>query len=225
VSDSKELVRRLRKVAENLRKAAVWNGSGLAVDATKDDYLYELLCYFQLAVLSASKFNVRIAGAVGTSKAGVSFAKWPKKSGYKTNFSYLSIEQAAGKAEIFQLCPGIRIRDIHGKNRAPDIILLSAGAPGRPTFQHVLACWDAKYTSRPESRLPDTAVSDFIFTFIQLGKPIPPPTWVGALGTPFCQKSGLLTNGDESTEFSSTLSAHGVSETHHYPFGKSITRP
>jgi hypothetical protein len=43
------MVRSLKRAAAKLKTAAVWNGTGLAVDAQRDDYLYELLCYFRAA--------------------------------------------------------------------------------------------------------------------------------------------------------------------------------
>ena len=46
MTDSKTLVNRLRRVAEKIETAAVWNGTGLAVDASRDDYLYELTVTF-----------------------------------------------------------------------------------------------------------------------------------------------------------------------------------
>jgi hypothetical protein len=220
---SRALVRSLQQVAAKLRTAAVWNGTRLAVDAARDDFLYELCCYFRAALEAAPSFTLKVAGATGTTKRGKPAAKWPKKPGKKQNFSYLSLLD--GSRERFQLCPGIKITDVHGKNRAPDVILLDRGAPSAPTFAHVLAIWDAKYTSSPASRLPDTEVSDFIFTFQQLGTPKMSLEWSQAMNTAEWRSSGLLTNGEPSTEPSAVLVAHGVSETCRYPDGPSTTRP
>jgi hypothetical protein len=225
MTDSKTLVSRLRRVAAELRTAAVWNGTGLAVDATKDDYLYELCCYFRLALVAAPSFRLRIAGAIGTAKGGKPAAKWPKKPGQKQNFSYLSLADKSGRVEQFQLCPGIKVTDVHGKDRAPDLILLNGGAPAQPTHVHVLAFWDAKYTSALHLRLPDTAVSDFIFTYQQLGTPILSAAWSQKVRGAEWQRSGLLTNGQASTEPTATLIAYNVSETHGFPDGPPVTRP
>jgi hypothetical protein len=223
--DSKSLVRRLRSVAVEVKTAAVWNGTGLAVDATKDDYLYELYCYFRLALAAAPSFRLQIAGAIGTTKGGKPAAKWPKKPGQKKNFSYVSLVEKSGHAEQFQLCPGIKVTDVNGKDRAPDLILLGGNAPSQPTHAHVRALWDAKYASMPQSRLADTAVSDFIITYQQLGAPTLPSAWSQKINPTEWQRPGLLTNGQASTERTAMLIAYGVSETHGFPDGPPVTRP
>ena len=122
MSSSLELVRSLKRAAAKLRTAAVWNGTGLAVDAQRDDYLYELLCYFHAAAAAKAGFRLKIAGAAATTRNGKRAAKWPKKPGNKVNFSYISLlDGKSGSHEQFQLCPGVKVTDTHGKARAPDI--------------------------------------------------------------------------------------------------------
>lgn len=225
MTNSRTLVTRLQHVAAKLKIAAVWNGTGLAVDAARDDYLYEIYCYFRAALVAATTFQLEVSGAIGKTRRGKAVARWPKKPGKKRNFSYLSLHDKNGKGERFQLCPGVRVNDMHGKDRAPDIILLAAGAPESPTYIHVRAIWDAKYTSTPGVRLPDTQVADFIFTYQQLGKPSTPPAWSKAMTNVEWQQSGLLTNGEASTEPTAVLGAHGVAETSRYPDGPTTTRP
>ena len=223
MTSPRELTASLRNVAAKLKTAAVWNGTGLAVDAKTDDYVYELLCYFQAATAAMAGFNLEIAGAIGKSKSGKNAAKWPKKPGLKANFSYIRLLN--GQQERFQLCPGIRVTDIHGKDRAPDISLQLAGAPAEPTHSHLVGVWDAKYTTTKGSRVPDVAVADFVYTFHQLGSPIPPPTWLSVVMHKEWRCSGVLTNGKESTELTAALMANGISETCHYPSAAAATRP
>jgi hypothetical protein len=213
----------LKEVAKTLKTAAVWNGTGLAVDAKADDYVYELLCYFQAATAAMASFKLELAGAVGKSKSGKHAAMWPKKPGLKANFSYIRLLN--GKQEYFQLCPGIRVTDIHGKDRAPDISLQLAGAPVKPTHSHLAGIWDAKYTATKGARIPDVAVADFAYTFRQLGCPVPPPNWLAVVTHKEWRCSGVLTNGKESTELTAALLDSGISETCHYPSAAASTRP
>ena len=226
MSTALDLVRNLKQAAAKLKTAAVWNGTGLAVDAKRDDYIYELLCYFRAADAAGSGFGLKIAGATATTRNGRRAAKWPKKPGKKANFSYISLRDfKSGSHEQFQLCPGVKVTDIHGKARAPDISLLLAGAPAEPTCSHVAGVWDAKYTASEDARVPDVAVADFVYTFHQLGSPKPPPTWLGVVSNKEWRCSGVLTNGKESTEPTAALMASGISETSEYPSGAVATRP
>ena len=224
MSDSKALVRRLRQVATALKVAAKWNGSGLAVDATKDDFLYELDCYFRAALAAKEYFDIQVAGKTVMTKSKKNAVKWPKKPGHKKNFSYLSLLSPKSGKEAFQLCPGVEILDKDGKARAPDVSLQSTGAPDQPTHSHLLSIWDAKFTSKTGARLPDTAVSDFVFTFQQLASPKAPKQWTKLKGKEW-QRSGLLTNAQASTEPDSVFVTYGVSETSGFPDGPPKTRP
>ena len=219
----RELAASLKEVAARLKTAAVWNGTGLAVDAKTDDYVYELLCYFKAATAAMAGFRLEIAGYVGKAKSGKIQARWPKSPGLKANFSYIRLLN--GQQERFQLCPGIRIADIHGKDRAPDISLQTAGAPAGPTHSHLVGVWDAKYTAAKGSRVPDVAVADFAYTFHQLGCPAPPSTWLNVVPHNEWRCSGVLTNGKASTEPTAALAASGVAETCEYPSAAASTRP
>jgi hypothetical protein len=176
-----------------------------------------------VALAAQKTFSIRVTGAIKNPGKHPA-AKWPKKPGNKQNFSYLNIVDSKTNSGLFQLCPGINIQDLYGKNRAPDINLLTATAPPAPTHKDLLACWDAKHTSNPVSRLPDTAVSDFVYTFQQLGSPTPPTTWLGGISNVAYKRSGLFTYGNQSTELDAALKACQVSETYYFP-ANPITRP
>ena len=225
MSNAKDMVRRLKTVASQVKSAATWNGSLLPVDATKDDYIYELYCYFDLAVVASAHFGLRVSGEFDINHNGKRAAKWPKKPANKKNYSYLSLREPVAGDEIFQLCPGIKVQDRHGKARAPDINLLWAAAPDEPSHAHAVAIWDAKYTCKIGTRLPDTAVSDFFVTYQQLGSPKPSALWTLRVKEAEWRQSGLLTNGLESTEPDATLIEYGVSETSGLPDGPLKTRP
>ncbi len=227
MSASTILVGQLKAIAVELKKAAVWNGTSLAVDAATDDFLFELYCYFQMAIWQKKKYVIRVAGnvtppkkakkqAFNSGKANLKDeAHWPKKPALKTNFSYLSLKLKNG-SEAYQLCPGIRVTDKHGKDRAPDINLLVSNASDTPTYSDLCGCWDAKYTSKSNRPLPDIAVSDFIYTFQELGSPMPPTGWTKSAELPG-KKSGLLTNGSMSSEKDMALKSHQISETNNFP--------
>jgi hypothetical protein len=217
MSSTKTFVKQLKAVAASLKTAAVWNGTSLAVDANKDDYVYELLCYFKIAVSASNACGCSIKGKVDAPVGGKKRARWPKKPALKKNFSYISLSVQSSGVEVFQLCPGIMVDDKHGKARAPDVNLLTAGAPDSPSYKCLCACWDAKHTNQEGSRLPDTAVSDFVFTYQQLGSPFPPANWTTAVTDIFCKKSGILTNGYESTEPLAALQFYHIAETSQFP--------
>lgn len=214
---SQSIAKRLREASKKLKQAAVWNGTDLAVDATKDNYVFELLCYFRVALHASKDFSIEVAGNLKTPTSGSSKAKWPKTPGKKENFSYISLKDKTGGDETYQLCPGINITDMHGKDRAPDVNLLNKDTGDHPKHTDLVACWDAKHTNRQGSRLPDTAVSDFIYTFQQLGSPSQPLPWGVTKGEEMFARSGLITNGCESTEPDAALVRHGISETYNFP--------
>lgn len=217
MTTSKKLVRSVQAVAAKLQLAGVWNGSRRAVDASKDHYVYELLCYFHIAEAAKVAFTLRLAGRVDSPRNGSLVARWPKKPGKKTNFSFLWLQDSNGPHGCFQLCPGIEIVDKHGKTRAPDGNLLCKDAPNEPTYEHLRACWDAKYSEKLGSSVPDTAVSDFVYTFHQLGAPLTPAEWSGALKGSAFAGPGLITNVGKSSERDAALREAGISETYNFP--------
>lgn len=221
---STSMVAKLKAAAAELKKAAKWNGSRLAVDANSDNYVYELLCYFHVALAAKDCFDIQVAGYIVNGPRKKRVATWPKSPGMKQNFSFLQLTEAHTQNASFQLCPGIKVTDKNGKKRAPDINLLSGNAPDQPTHQNLLACWDAKHRSNPLVRLSDTDVSDFVYTYQQLGQPTPPASWTANLANPTYSKSGLFTNGNESTELDKALDEYGISETNNFP-AKPVTRP
>jgi hypothetical protein len=217
-----DLVRRVRELGSALRRAAQWQGSSIEVDSAKDDFVYELLCYVSAALAATTHFNVTLVlRPHPKSKKLVSL--FPRKPGCKKNFSLLLLK-GLGDQIVFQLCPGIFVEDRHGKRRAPDINLLAADAAEDPAHLHLLAMWDAKHVRDQTQRLADTAVSDFVVTFEELGSPVPPGSWANAIGMQAFFASGLITNGCPSTERAAMLKQRKVSETSGFP-EMPVTRP
>jgi hypothetical protein len=212
---SRELIRRVKSAAANLKRAAEWRGSLTAFDADTDHYVYELFCYFSAALAAAEAFEVEIV-AVKHPHTGKPAALWPRSPGNKPNFSHVRVngEQAE---PLFDLCPGIRIADRHGKPRAADINLLCAASPDAPTWRDLYAIWDAKYVYKGDKRLSDKDVADFAHTFEKLGAPSLPTSWTRAMAGAAFRYSGLLTNGDFSSEPDQALAEDGIYETCNFP--------
>jgi hypothetical protein len=223
-SDSRQMLRKLKAVAERLKNAAVWHDSGEHVDVLKDHYVFELLVFFHAALAAKRKFDVSLAGNVKPGSPPL--AIWPRKPGLKKNFSYLQIcETHEGVTRlVFQLCPGIKIADRHGKARSPDVNLLLASATDDPKYDDMCACWEAKFVANAQNRLSDSDVGDFVHTFQQLANPTPPETWERAIGEAAFRISGILTNGQTSTELDAALAENGITETSTFP-SNSKTRP
>lgn len=219
------LLKSISHAATALRKAARWKGSVRSVDIKNDDFLYELFCYFKVALAAKQGFQIRLAGKLVRRGNGRLAAQWPRKPGDKVNFSYLALhETVVNNKEVFQLCPGINIRDKFNKFRALDINLLHGSTGAEPSYQDLDGIWDAKYLTNSASRLPDTQVSDFAYTFRHLGSPVIPSIWIAATKKPELQRSGILTNGKRSTEKDNALEEEGISETEQFPHNPT-TRP
>jgi hypothetical protein len=225
LKDSKTLLEQLTEVSEKLKVASTWRRSRKHVDAADDNYVYEILCLFLIADAAGSSFRLTVAGKFASGPGVV--ALWPRSPGLKKNFSFFEMRgkgvEVTGNL-LFQLCPGVKINDRHGKDRAPDANLLQGSATDNPSWKDLLACWDAKFVLDPVSRLADSQVSDFIHTHQQLGAPTAPPSWVHAIAGPAFRCSGLLTNGRPSTEREEALSENGVQETSGFP-NRPTTRP
>ena len=218
----RDLVRQIRALGESLERASRWQGSAIEVDGAKDDFVYELLCYLTIAVATTSHFAVTLI-LRRHPKSKQLAPLFPKKPGNKGNFSFLVLREIDGQI-AFELCPGILIKDRYGKRRAPDISLLCANSGDDPAHGDLQGIWDAKYVQKEASRLADTAVSDFVFTFEELGSPAPPSRWTHCVGIQAFRGSGLLTNGCHSTEPLATLTQRRIYETSGFP-KKPTTRP
>jgi hypothetical protein len=221
--NDRELIRRVRRLGAGLKRAAKWQGASVeVVDADKDHFVYELLCFLTVA-LAATKTYTAIMTLRHNSKLRMSVPLFPRSPGLKKNFSLLILSQP-DKTVAFELCPGIYITDKCGKPRALDINLLIGNSSEAPHYKELCAVWDAKYVSDAAKRLSDVAVGDFVINFEELGKPLPPQSWITSIADAAFQKSGVLTNGQRSTELDAMLQSRGVCETSNFP-KKPATRP
>jgi hypothetical protein len=219
----RDLIRRVRELGDALQRASVWQGPRIEVDGARDDFVYELLCYLTVALAAVGPFIAELILRYPRKTTGKLLPLFPKKPGYKKNFSYLVLKTPDGKV-AFELCPGVWITDRHGKDRAPDINLLLPNGGDNPGYTDLRVVWDAKYVQDEAKLLADTAVSDFVFTFEELGSPEAPADWGNAIAVPAFRGSGLLTNGRPSTEPLETLRKRRVFETSRFPKNPA-TRP
>jgi hypothetical protein len=180
------------------------------------------LCYLAVAVAATNHFKA-VLTLRKHAQSGKLAPLFPKKPGYKKNFSLLTLKDPNGHVE-FELCPGVWITDRHGKRRAPDINLLCGNASDSPDHAELRGIWDAKYVYDEVKRLADTDVADFVYTFEELGSPSVPPGWTNVIGVRAFHRSGLLTNGAPSTERPTALLQRQVCETNHFPKNPT-TRP
>lgn len=220
---NRHVLAKLHAVAKQLEKASRWTGSPFVVDALKDDYVFELLCLFDIA-LSKGSMKASVVSREDPEAPGKWIARWPKKPAEMRNFSYLKLSDGKTGEVLFRLCPGINIEDKYKKKRAPDVNLLKEGKTEEPKHTDLLACWDAKFVSDPTQRLSDVAVADFIYTFGCLGSPGVHPRWSSEVTEGRYRVSGLVTNGRMSTEPHDALSEAGIHETAQFP-GAPLTRP
>jgi hypothetical protein len=218
----RDLRRRVRELGDALKRAAQWQGSSIAVDGNKDDFVYESLCYLSVGVAATSHFTLTLVLRPNP-KSGQPIPLFPKKPGYKKNFSFLVLKGSDGQI-AFELCPGIFVKDRHGKRRAPDINLLCASSEEQPGHADLRAIWDAKYVYDETKRLADTAVSDFVVTFEELGSPNAPAAWIAHMPIQAFRDSGLITNGCPSTEVPAMLALRKIRETSGFP-KMPVTRP
>jgi hypothetical protein len=212
--NSRTLIRQLRDVAKHVKNAAEWKGSGFAVDGAKDHYVYELLCYLTLCKEVAQHFKLKLVARYDP-KTKKPTANWPKSPGRKEKHSYFRLQDQANHCH-FELCPGIKVADQYDQDRAADINLLRPSDSLHPTHTDVCGIWDAKYRVEATRRIEGPELFDFVLTYEVLKRPTPPEAWSNVVSSPF-QRSGLLTNGQFSTEPLALLVERGVQETATYP--------
>lgn len=119
----------------------------------------------------------------------------------------------------FHVTHGTQVHDRHGEPRAPDISLQRECSGENPTFEHVLAIWDAKLrgsTGRPDHR----RISDAEFrSFAMLRDWLDPPRpgddplsdWPPAFTV-----CALITNGRRPSEPTSVMLEARVSIVEHF---------
>ena len=218
---NKELIERLQRASKALTRATTWEGSITRMRGAELQYLFEFACYLHL--LRQFKQNYSL-GLVKRTKAGSKIACWPKAPSDKAQWSYFTLKPRSGTGKSWQLCAGTGIEDIHGQERHPDISLQTAEASDTPCHHEVTAIWDAKFRKKPTSRMSSGDVASFIMFMRQLEiakKPVPAPLAFAkkgsaASGLKMASASGLITNGEYSTEPTPMLVAEAVQETASY---------
>ena len=218
------ILKRLHAAATQLRKAARWKGSSIGVDATTDSYVFELLCFFDVALASGG-LTPTIVARTDRRKGRQPIAKWPKSPAEMSNYSYLLLTDKTTGDLVYRLCPGIKIEDTDGKKRAPDVNLLVAGTSEKPVHTDLVLSWDAKFVTDPAGAMSDVGVADFIYTLNHCLQPSGSRVrWLAETTEKRYRASGLVTNGDMSSERDAALKRAGIFETARFPLNPS-TRP
>jgi hypothetical protein len=218
-----KLIGEVRAAAKKLRLASLWRGTWEEVDVKNDYFVYEHLCFLKAVLAAVSAYEINVVPR-HHKKLGKPIVSWPRGPGRKDRYSYFDLARKSKPHDGFQLCPGIKVKDLHGIERAPDINLLRKGATDSPTHADLHAMWDAKHVDSDFKRLAGKDVFDFIVNFEELGCPATPSSWSAAVTTQAFTSSGLLTNGRPSTEPDSLLMKRKIFETATFP-RKPVTRP
>lgn len=223
----KVLLDKLRKASKGLTKATTWENSLTRMHGANLQYIFEFICYLHLLKQFKANYSLSL---VKRARAGSMIACWPKAPSNKAQWSYFNLKPRSGKGQSWQLCAGTGIEDIHGHERHPDISLQKMTAHDTPCYSDVAAIWDAKFRTKPASRMSSGDVASFILFMRQLrisSTPLPTPLAHArkASVTPntgIAANSGLITNGDHSTEPATMLTAEGIQETANYWTGIKI---
>ncbi len=120
----------------------------------------------------------------------------------KRNVSYFMIRYGT---DSYHLVHGAQIDDAHGEPRAPDISLQSKDGREQPTYEHVLAIWDAKLkgtTGAPTNkRVTDAEFARFakVREWLRVPRPGDPRDILASWPAAF-QVSAIITNGQPPSE-------------------------
>lgn len=115
---------------------------------------------------------------------------------------------------MFQLTQGTQVQDRHGEPRAPDICLQRGEAGDEPSFQDVLALWDAKLRGTSGKVTDEPVSDDALRSFAMIRAWLAPPHpgedplsgWPDAFTV-----CAIVSNGRKPTEPVGVLIEAGVS--------------
>lgn len=212
----KRIINQTIRSAKSLGVAASWVKSGRPINLAHD-FLFELYILFEL-ILNVKNHNkvIYISGTGGKKD------QFPRKPANKKGRPRFHICNKSDGIILWQICAGTRIKDIHNKNRSPDISFQFASASETPSYRDVKLIWDAKYRNDNSNRITHSELAKFAH-FIELldlrGKKKP--------GIPFTnfkklRANCLITNGRESTEPDAELSRLDMKEVYSFYPGKSF---
>lgn len=188
----KDLISRVQASAQRLKIAATWShGPSLKV---ADSFLLELYLLFKVIEDLQKTYDVEYDPGTHPNQH-----VFPQTGAQKKTRPKFLVKDKNSKQTICQICPGTRVQDIDGNDRAIDISFQTATSPDSPTSQHLLQIFDAKYRKRSSNRLTSHEFSEFA-------------RWIDLFQLKSCSANltfhalidlsahCLVTNGEETTE-------------------------
>ena len=211
-SNDRKLRRRVSNSAKALRISAKWESSRKSINVA-DDFIYELFTLFCLVIDLKSNYVVRYDPGVGNKQNC-----FPRKPANKKDRPRFLVYNHNSKNALWQVCSGTKIKDIHGKSRAPDVSLQVGDSSDEPNYHDVLLIWDAKYKHNNEtiSRISSGEFSVFgrwieLFRLKNGTKPN-----IKLKTSEEMIANCLITNGRESTEPDDECLRKGLKEVFNY---------
>jgi hypothetical protein len=200
----KDLISRVQASAQKLRIAAMWS-HGLSLKVA-DSFLLELYLLFMIIEDFQKTYDVEYDPGLYPNKH-----VFPQSGAKKNTRPKFLIKDKISKQTICQICPGTRVQDMDGNDRAIDISFQTATSPDSPTLQHLLQIFDAKYRKRPSKRLTSHEFSEFArwIDLFQLKSKSASLTF-NALSD--LSAHCLVTNGEETTEVDAERNRRSVRE-------------
>ena len=180
---------------------------------------------FEMKILLELLYALKQAGwTIDIERPGgeIRFVRAPAK---KSTASYFRISKDGTTRQITQ---GTKVADRHGKERAPNICLQAGMAGMAPTYQDVLALWDAKLHGIAgtvhEGPITDAEFRSFAMVRSWLAPPLPGNDGL-ADWPPAFTVCALISNGKKPTEPAEVLLEAGVSVVENYTGTNSPTWP
>jgi hypothetical protein len=219
IATDRELISRTKESARALNVAARWVNSNRPLRLS-DDFLFELFVLFELILDLKKQYRIKYLEGKGNK-----INQFPRSPALKQDRPRFEVYDTNGNI-LWQICPGTKISDIHGRERAPDISFQIATSPDNPQYKHVILIWDAKYRTNSDHRITDAELSEFarMIEVFLLRKSPKPSIQFSKLAN--LQAHCLFTNGLDTTEPDAERNRLDLKEVYHfYPDQTFVVRP
>ncbi len=190
LDSAKEQVAAIKAVALDAERLDL---SETLVDGGKDAVARVYEVYVSLRALNdlAGHWDLRLVNI----SAGAKKLRFPHSPGDKVNYPYFEAYSPNSEECEFQVCFGTKIENGVGTKFSPDVSFQVSDSPLKPTGEHLVFCWDQKYTD--SNRLNRDEVAK-VASLISLIKPTAKLT-----NMPFIENwpnlSAVITNKNRST--------------------------